>query len=144
MKKMGRSLLAVCAVLLMIVMMTACGGGQEETKELNVEGTWKMVLDDENLSQEKLTVYSTYFEGMSTQNVTLKFSEGTKLEISATVDNTPQTEEGTYAITGENTVSITDPSGYVTGTAGTYTLVVKDNKMRLKDQGAEYFRFDKQ
>ena len=56
MKKIGRVVMVLCAVLLIVVMTAACGGS-EETKELNVEGTWKLALNEDGLTADQVTIY---------------------------------------------------------------------------------------
>ena len=142
MKKIGRVVMVLCAVLLIVVMTAACGGS-EETKELNVEGTWKLALNEDGLTADQVTIYKNYLEGLEAQENTLVFGENGAVKINAKVGGKEVSENGSYTVADE-IVTVTDPSGYATGTMGTFKLVYQNNKLIMQEQSMKYICFVKQ
>ncbi len=142
MKKIGRVVMVLCAVLLIVVMTAACGGS-EETKELNVEGTWKLALNEDGLTADQVTIYKNYLEGLEAQENTLVFGENGAVKINAKVGGKEVSENGSYTVADE-IVTVTDPSGHATGTMGTFKLVYQNNKLIMQEQSMKYICFVKQ
>ena len=142
MKKLGRVIMVVCAVMLMVVMATACGGS-EDTKTLNVEGSWKRALNDGMLTPEQVQIYTTNLEGLPSQDVVLKFESGSKLTVTAKVDGKETSSEGSYRVEGDY-VTVIDPTGYAAGTAGTFKMSRKNDRLLIEGSEYQYVCFVKQ
>lgn len=142
MRKIGKSMMILCAALMIVLTAAACGG-KEEAKGLNVEGSWKIALYEEGLAFDQITMYKTYLEGLETKDSKLQFKSDSQVTISAVVKGEKKSTDGSYSING-NTVTVIDPMGYAVGTAGTITMEYKNGKLVVDSQGQHYLCFVKE
>ena len=135
--------MVLCAVLLVVVMTAACNNNSEQSSEINVEGTWKIALNEEGLTPDQITLYKNYLNGLEAQESTLVFGQNGAVKVTAKVAGKDVSGEGSYTISGE-TVTVTDATGYATGTVGTFSLTYQTNKLVMDSQSMQYICFVKQ
>lgn len=142
MRRLGTMVIAVCAAILMVLTVTACNK-QEESGNLNVEGSWKRALNEDDYHGPNADFYGNYLNNLPAQDVVLNFGSEGKATVSAKVDGETKTAEATYTADKE-TVVIADDSGYITGAAGSYTLTMKNEKLIVTTEGKDYICFIRQ
>lgn len=126
------------ALLLTLVLLTGCGGNQEE----ELQGSWRMT-GITYPPVEGIEVIDSFFGSTSdvlqgsVLNWTYTFDQGT-FKKTVKVLGFPQTTEGTYLVNGKK-ITITTPDG-----SDTYTLSVKGSTMTLKEDNGIVASFSKE
>jgi len=144
MKSIGKTVSAAVLAAMMLFSLCSCNSSnQSNDGSLNVEGTWKRALNEDDYHGSGADFYRNYLDNLSAKDTTLTFGTDKKLTISAKVDGADKSVETTYSATAD-AVSFSDVNGLVAGSAGSYTLKMKNDKLVVDSESLNYICFVKQ
>ena len=87
MKSIGKTVSAAVLAAMMLFSLCSCNSSnQSNDGSLNVEGTWKRALNEDDYHGSGADFYRNYLDNLSAKDTTLSFGADKKLTISAKVD----------------------------------------------------------
>ena len=122
MKKLFGFLAALCVASLILLTISGCSGGDSKN-ELNLNGNWKIALNDRDITYQQTQIYGPIVDAMDGK---LEFKSEGK------VGSDSKSMEGSWSVEGDK-VTIIDPTGAL-GSVGSVTFTHKDGKLYSDSQ----------
>ena len=93
MKKLFGFLAALCVASLILLTISGCSGGDSKN-ELNLNGNWKIALNDRDITYQQTQIYGPIVDAMDGK---LEFKSEGKVQISANVGSDSKSMEGSWS-----------------------------------------------
>lgn len=144
MKRTAKILLASCMAAAMLFALTACNkdsGSDDESKGVNIEGTWKKSVNTKEVTNESgVQFYKSYLEDNPVTWIVK--SDGTlKMEVTS-ASTGKKTINATWSSDGNN-ISVVDLTASESKQRTSYIYDPDDGYIYFKDEAESVYRFEK-